>query len=260
MNHPNAFLEKLTSSSLRLHKGLIALGALVLMLLVVSYLGVQRMVGEQSDTTRSHFARLMENIGEQQAFLASLSQQSTQGDFLSASISVPPAFKALSEQGPDIYEGREFSFSLPYSVKLNPKRLAASQQAKVFDLAAQLAAYYSAFWSASHYQSPQVLLFNGPDNFDISVPAAGHLRGDGQVQGGFFADVVRQVEARLHTDPQQPPDGQVHWQALQRHHANGELPDIARLYPHRTGSGTPAYPGRKPARAGSVAAQSFADQ
>lgn len=213
MNHPNAFLEKLTSSSLRLHKGLIALGALVLMLLVVSYLGVQRMVGEQSDTTRFHFARLMENIGEQQAFLASLSQQSTQGDFLSASISVPPAFKALSEQGPDIYEGREFSFSLPYSVKLNPKRLAASQQAKVFDLAAQLAAYYSAFWSASHYQSPQVLLFNGPDNFDISVPAAGHLRGDGQVQGGFFADVVRQVEARLHTDPQQPPDGQVHWQA-----------------------------------------------
>lgn len=254
MNHPNAFLEKLTSSSLRLHKSLIALGALVLMLLVVSYLGVQRMVGEQSDTTRFHFARLMENIGEQQAFLVSLSQQSTQGDLLPASVSVPPALKALPEQGPDIYEGREFSFSLPYSVKLNPKRLAASQKAKVFDLAAHLAAYYSAFWSASHYQSPQVLLFNGPDNFDISVPAAGHLRGDGQVQGGFFADVVRQVEARLHADPQQPPDGQVHWKAY------SDPPDIAGLYPHRTGSGTPAYPGRKPARAGSVAAQSFADQ
>ncbi|WP_073526661.1 ATP-binding protein [Pseudomonas fluorescens] len=213
MNHPNAFLEKLTSSSLRLNKGLIVLGALVLVLLGVSYLGVNRMVGEQSDTTHFHFARLMENIGEQQVFLANLSQQSAQGELLPASISVPPALKALPEQGPDVYEGREFSFSLPYSVKLNPKRLAASQQAKVFDLAAHLAAYYSAFWSASHYQSPQVLLFNGPDNFNISVPAAGHLRGDGQVQGGFFADVVRQVEARLHADPQHPLDGQVHWKA-----------------------------------------------
>ncbi len=213
MNHPNAFLEKLASSSLRLNKGLMVLGALVLVLAGISYLGVQRMIGEQSDTTRFHFARLMENIAEQQAFLATVSRQSTQGDLLPPLTSVQPSPKALPEQGSNIYEGQEFSFSLPYSVMINPERIAPNQHTKVFDLAAHLAAFYSAFWSASHYQSPQVLLFNGPDNFDISVPSAGALRGAGQIQGGAFADVVRQVETRLHENPHQPPDNQVHWKA-----------------------------------------------
>ncbi|CRM68071.1 hybrid sensor histidine kinase/response regulator [Pseudomonas sp. 25 R 14] len=214
MNQPNAFLEKLASSSLRLNKGLMVLGALVLVLAGISYVGVQRMIGEQSDTTRFHFARLMENIAEQQAFLATVSQQSAQGDLLPPLTSAQPTPRALPEQGPNIYEGREFSYSLPYSVKLNPARIAPSQRTKVFDLAAHLTAFYSAFWSASHYQSPQVLLFNGPDNFDISVPSAGALRDAGQIQGGAFANVVHRVETSLHENPRQPPDNQVHWKAF----------------------------------------------
>lgn len=226
MNHSNAFLEKLASSSLRLNKGLMVLSALVLVLGGISYLSVQHMVREQSDTTRFHFARLMENIGEQQDFLATLSRQSTQGDLLPPLTSAQPAPKPLPEHGPNIYEGREFSFSLPYSVKLNPRGIAPNQHARVFDLAAHLAAFYSAFWSASHYQSPQVLLFNGPDSFDISIPATGYLRGDGQIQGGIFADVVSQVEAQLHQNPHQPPDNQVHWKAFGDDSSNAVTPTL----------------------------------
>lgn len=39
MPHTNAFLDKLASSSLRLNKSLLLLGALVLLLLGISYLG-----------------------------------------------------------------------------------------------------------------------------------------------------------------------------------------------------------------------------
>jgi two-component system capsular synthesis sensor histidine kinase RcsC len=208
MNHPNALLEKLTSSSLRLNKGLMVLSALVLLLVGISYLGVQRTLEEQRDTMGFHFARLMENIREQETFLNAVQRQSAKGFVLDARISPLFQQKNLPDQGPDVYEGQQFSFSLPFSVKIATDKIAASEQPKVFALAAHLSDYYSAFWSASHYQSPQVFLFNIPDNFDITVPATGHLRREGQIQGGAFGDVVKQVKKQLHD---QTLDNQVHW-------------------------------------------------
>lgn len=212
MNHPNAFFEKLASSSLRLNRGLIVLCAVVLLLIGISYWGVQRMIEEQRDTVRFHFARLMENIHEHEAFLNALSRQSVRGELLDSQSSPLFLQSSLPDEGPDIYQGQEFSFSLPFSVKVSPARIDASQRPKVFALGAHLANYYSAFWSASHYQSPQVLLFNVPDNFDISVPAAGRLRGAGQIQGGEFVEVVKQVLQRLHDKNPTPLGSQVHWE------------------------------------------------
>jgi len=208
MNRSNSLLEKLASSSLRLNKGLIVLGALVLLLVGISYLGVQRTLEEQRDTMGFHFARLMENIREQEAFLNAIQQQGAKSSILDGRISPLFQQKKLPDQGPDVYEGQQFSFSLPFSVKIATDKIAASEQPKVFALAAHLSDYYSAFWSASHYQSPQVFLFNVPDNFDITVPATGYLRRDGQIQGGVFGDVVKQVKKQLHD---QTLDNQVHW-------------------------------------------------
>ncbi|WP_192564809.1 hybrid sensor histidine kinase/response regulator [Pseudomonas gozinkensis] len=208
MNHPNALLEKLASSSLRLNKGFIVLGALVLILIGISYLGIQRTLEEQRDTMGFHFARLMENIREQEAFLKAVQRYSAKGPVLDARVSPLFQQKNLPDQGPDVYEGRQFSFSMPFSVKIASDKIAVGEQPKVFALAAHLSDYYSAFWSASHYQSPQVFLFNVPDNFDITVPATGHIRRDGQIQGGIFGDVVAQVRKQLHD---QSLDNQVHW-------------------------------------------------
>jgi two-component system, NarL family, capsular synthesis sensor histidine kinase RcsC len=211
MNHPNALLEKLASSSLRLNKGLTVLCATVLLLIGISAWGVQRMLEEQHDTVRFHFARLLENLREQEAFLNEVSRQSAKGELL-ASLPSPMALqKLLPDEGPDVYEGRQFSFSLPFSVKVNPEKVALSQHPKVFTLAAHLADDYSAFWSASHYQSPQVFLFNVPDNFDIAVPAAGRLRGAGQIQGGEFVEVMKHVLQRLHDKNPKPLDSRIHW-------------------------------------------------
>lgn len=123
MNHSNALLEKLTSSSLRQNKGLIVLVGLVLLLLGIGYLGVQRMVDEHRDITSFHFARLMENIQEQETFLGNILRKSAGGN-LSPSTALPPYLqKPLPEEGPNIYEGREFPLSCPTALKSIPRKL-----------------------------------------------------------------------------------------------------------------------------------------
>ncbi|WP_339456048.1 hybrid sensor histidine kinase/response regulator [Pseudomonas sp. EA_65y_Pfl1_P120] len=212
MPHPNAFMEKLANSSSRLNKTLLVLGALLLLLLGISYVGVKRMVEERRDTVQFHFTRLMENVREQEVFLQDIARESAKGERLPAALLPPYTQKPLPDEGRNIYEGRGLPFSLPYSLKINPDRIAPSQYRKIFALGTHLAAYYSAFWSASHYQSPQVLLVNGPDNFDLAVPSAGRLRGNGQTQIGHLVDVMTQLNKRLRGQNLPPPDLQVRWE------------------------------------------------
>ncbi|MBH3368246.1 response regulator [Pseudomonas carnis] len=211
MHPPNAFLEKLASSSSRLNKGLLVLGALVPLLLGISYLGVLRMLEEQRDTLDFHFARLMENIHEQEMFLRDAAVESAKGQIKPWTYLLPHMQRPLPEEGPNVYEGRALPFSLPYSLKINPDKIAADQYPKVFALGTYLAAYYSAFWATSHYQSPQVMLLNGPDNFDVIVPSTGRLRGAEPTQVSTLVGVMTQLNQRLETHNTAQADHQVHW-------------------------------------------------
>jgi len=199
MHPPNAFLEKLASSSSRLNKGLLVLGALVPLLLGISYLGVLRMLDEQRDTLDFHFARLMENIHEHEAFLRNAALESVKGEIKPSTSLPPPMQRPLPEEGPNVYEGRALPFSLPYSLKINPDKITADQSPNIFALGTYLAAYYSAFWATSHYQSPQVMLLNGPGNFDVTVPSAGRLRGAGPTRVNALVEVMTQLNQRLET-------------------------------------------------------------
>jgi two-component system capsular synthesis sensor histidine kinase RcsC len=212
MPHPDTVLEKLASSSSRLNKSLLVLTALVLLLLGLSYVGVMRMIEERRDTLQFHFAALMENVREQEVFLRDIARESAKDEPLPTSTLPPPIQKALPEEGPNTYEGRGLPFSLPYSLKINPDKIAADQYPRVFALGTHLAAYYSAFWSASHYQSPQVVLINGPDNFDVVVPAAGRLRGANPMQIGEVVQAMTQVNKRMRERNSSPRDFQVHWE------------------------------------------------
>ncbi|MDF9620563.1 response regulator [Pseudomonas entomophila] len=212
MSHPDTVLEKLASSSSRLNKGLLVLTALVLLLLGISYVGVMRMIEEQHGTLQFHFAALMENVREQEAFLRDIARESANDEPLPTSTLTLSLQKALPEEGPNIYEGRGLPFSLPYSVKINPDKIAADQYPRIFALGSYLAAFYSAFWSASHYQSPQVILINGPDNFDMAVPAAGRLRGANPMQIGELMQTMTKMNKRMREHNSPPRDLQVHWE------------------------------------------------
>jgi two-component system capsular synthesis sensor histidine kinase RcsC len=198
---------------------------MVLLLMGISYVGVKRMIEEQHDSVQLHFARLMENIREQELFLQQISRRGVEGKRL-PDIMPPYAQKPLPDEGPDIYEGRGLPFSLPYSLKIDPDRIAADQHPKVLALGAYLAAYYSAFWSASHYQSPQVVLINGPDNFDLAVPSAGRLRDTAQTQIRHLVDVLTHLNQRLHAQSTQRQDLAVHWEPYQATEGDKTAPSL----------------------------------
>lgn len=172
----NALLDKLANSSLHLNKGMAVLFALALLLTGISYWGIQRVIKEQRASVDVHFARLMENIREHEAFLNTVSRESTKGRLLESLHAPLRVHDAAPDEGNNVYVGREYSYSLPFSVKINPATIPALQHTKITELGAHLANYYSAYWSASHDQAPQVFVFNVPDNFEISVPAHGRLR------------------------------------------------------------------------------------
>lgn len=226
MKHDNALLDKLTRSSLRLNKGMMVLLGLALLLVGTSYWSFQRLIEEQHDTVRFHFARLMENIREQEVFLRSLGQRSHQGELLKDENAQVRLLKALPEEGPNIYQGQEFSYSMPFSAKIDPEKIAASEHAKIFSLGVHLATFYSAFWSTSHYQSPHVFLFNQDGNFDITVPAAGHARTKTVPLNETFIDMVKAVVDRLPRDHQLLSEGEVCWQ---HYGASATSPGPARM-------------------------------
>lgn len=213
MNHDNPFLDNLTRSSMRLNKGLLILLGLTLLLVGISYWSGRRLLEEQHDTFRFHFARLMENIHEHESFLKKSSEQSRTGE-LTAEETSSYQKRSLPDEGPNTYESREYSFSIPFSLSINAARINQRELPKVFSLGAHLTHYYSAFWAISHYQSPQTFLFNTNDNFYISVPGAGHT------QGSLWRETVpnkvlaQQVLKRVLAKSNQPADGVVTWETF----------------------------------------------
>lgn len=171
MKHSNALLENLARSSLRLSKGMLLLVGLAVLLVGATYWSLQRLIEEHHDDVRFHFARLMENVQEQELFLTSLRQRSLRGELLIHDVDHVRRVEPDLQAGTGVLRGQENPFSMPFNVRLGPQAEDPAEAAKVLTLGAYLSAYYSAFWSTSHYQSPQAFLFNRQGGFDVSVPA-----------------------------------------------------------------------------------------
>lgn len=90
MKQYNVLLDNLARSSVRLNKGMTVLLGLALLLAGFSLWSVERLIVEHSDTVSIHFARLMENVQEQETFLRSLVQRSAQGQLLDFLVSSNP--------------------------------------------------------------------------------------------------------------------------------------------------------------------------
>ncbi|MBM1189230.1 hybrid sensor histidine kinase/response regulator [Pseudomonas lundensis] len=226
MNTRDGLLDKFANRSLHLHNGLAVLLAVVLLLVGISYWGIQRMFEEQRNNVNYHFARLMENIREQEAFLNIVSRESIKGRLLESLHASMNVKDLAPEMGANTYVAREYSFSLPFSVKTNPATIPNLHNTKITLLGAHLANYYSAYWSASHYQSPQVYVFNVPDNFEIGVPALGRLRGAALPWLGEPAAVIRQI-LKFHPEiSEKVADTSVHWLQFDNKPETGIAPSI----------------------------------
>ncbi|MFJ2709434.1 response regulator [Pseudomonas sp. NPDC087346] len=212
MKQSRMTLDNLTRSSMRLNKGLLASLGVGLLLVGFSYWAMQRLLAEEQDTVSFHFARLMENVKRHEAFLHEVSRTSIQGDLQNPDVAVRYTHQRLNEQGREIFDVREFSYSIPFSVHFVRKAPDAANMGRVFDLGVHLASLYSSFWSTSHYQAPQVFLFNTSGNFDIVVPSSGALHTYVQPPVEPFNDVVNRVARHFVLNNGDGADEQVHWE------------------------------------------------
>ncbi|WP_404939809.1 response regulator [Pseudomonas sp. JDS08PS003] len=212
MKYSDTFLENLTRSSIRLNKGLLILAGLALLLFATLYWAAQRLIDEQNSTVRFHFARLMENIQEQELFLRRLASRQSIEALLADEPSALYLQQPLPSEGKTAYEGQQAPYSIPFSLNFNHQQLAASELPKVFALGLHLSTFYSAFWSTSHYHAPRTFLFNTFGNFDISVPAARHARGNPWSSNRPYNSVVERVLRHLAVKNNGFPDNQVYWE------------------------------------------------
>ncbi|MCU1717101.1 hybrid sensor histidine kinase/response regulator [Pseudomonas sp. 5P_3.1_Bac2] len=131
---------------------------------------------EAEDKIHFHFTRLMGDIQEHERFLATIAHQSdavTQA----RDRQVVPLQQLLVgvREGLAFYEGREFSFAMPFSLARTDTPIDVEHDKGVFALGVMLANFYSRFWSLSAYPSPQTAIIDLHGHTSLAVPAFGHM-------------------------------------------------------------------------------------
>lgn len=212
MKDSSTFLENLTRSSLRLNKGMLMLLGLASLLFAILYWATERLIDEQYSAVRLHFAHMMENIQEQELFLKRLaSSQSIESMMIDAPHHLYRQ-QPLHNLGENTYEGQEYPFSTPFGLNFNHQQLPTSELPKVFTLGVHLSTFYSTFWSTSRYPAPRTFLFNAFGNFDISIPAARHMRGTAWRSDSAYNNAVDRVLRHLAEKNSGSPDHTVYWE------------------------------------------------
>lgn len=110
MKQYNALLENLARSSLRLNKGMTVLLGLALLLAGFSLWSLERLIDEHSDTVSIHFARLMENVQEQETFLEAPVQRSAKGSCSTTHVRSSRRWHPCPRKGRTSTRARSFHF------------------------------------------------------------------------------------------------------------------------------------------------------
>ncbi|RMP65607.1 hypothetical protein ALQ18_04094 [Pseudomonas marginalis pv. marginalis] len=213
MKHNNAVLEAFTRSSLRLNKGLMVLIGIALLLVLTNYWSLQRSVETRYGATRFHFARLMENLAEQESYLKSLTHPGIQAELTRATHVQVSLKSRMIDNHRTLYEGQKYSFSVPFNVKFDEQQIAAADRPPIFALGAHLTSYYSAFWSSSPYEAPQTFLINRHTPYTLTIPSVGYQRREITEDTGNLMALVNAVQQTLEQTPQPLEQNRVYWQA-----------------------------------------------
>ncbi|VXC35688.1 hybrid sensor histidine kinase/response regulator [Pseudomonas sp. 8O] len=210
-SHDNGLIRKLANSSLRLNAMLLGVVALTLLLVGVSYWALSRVVEQERDKFYFHFGRLVGDIREHEAFLLRIAQQSNDSA-QAPSREVITVQSKLIDRGPEreVYEGREFSFAMPFTLVRPAIPMSAATQ-ETFSFGVKLANFYSSFWSMSAYPSPQIFLLDVEGTTSIAVPSLGTLADGTSLTPQTYWPFMARIRALLTTSPEQQLDRPVQW-------------------------------------------------
>lgn len=174
MSDAHSPIRTLARTSLRLNVFLVVSVLLVIVLVLACYWSLLRLVEEEGDIVEFHFLRLMGNIHSHEDFLAQLARRTDETTRRLDQAVIPLQYKLL-ERSPRItlYEGREFSFSLPFNLAMREEGnggLAASDKG-ILSLGVMLSNVYSSYWTTSRYPATQVFLLDMQKPISLAVPA-----------------------------------------------------------------------------------------
>ena len=221
MEHNEGSIGKLARSSQRLNFWLFGLLALSLGLVGVSFWAIKRVLQEEYDKIDFHFSRLMGDIREHEAFLLRIAQQSDEATRKRDQDVVPLQLSLQWREGPmEVYEGREFSFAMPFTLAARDHAPADGVSTGPFSLGVMLANFYSSVWSTSSYPAPQALLFDLDGTTSIAVPALASSPGRGGLARDTFLEVAARVAAGVRERPPPAHDYQVHWGRADTYHGD----------------------------------------
>lgn len=214
--HDHGSIRKLASTSLRLNVVLLCAVSLALMLVGACYWALGRVVQEERDKVHFHFTRLVGDIHEHEAFLNRIAQQSDESTQRQDLDVIPLQRRMLiRENGMEIHEGREFSFAMSFTLAQQVRQIGPGERPGTFSFGVMLANFYSSYWSASSFPSPQVLVLDLHGPTSLAVPSIGNFRGQRPLTRGNYLTVIDRVGEALEERSPKRSDIQVHWAQAQ---------------------------------------------
>lgn len=211
MKHASLRLGALALSSQRLNKGLLLLAGLTLLLTSTSYWAIHRLVEAEQEKVEFHFARVIENIHEHEAFLrnvASAYDRTNRGLLPDVQ---PASRRALgSDDARSLFQGRGLPLSLPFTLS-HGRQLSRTDTHGAFSLGTQLTDYYSTYWSGSYYASPQLFVFAPAGQFDIAIPGIDGVRQRLPLQQAHYLTIAGRLRDQLQPQRALLGGGVVRW-------------------------------------------------
>ena len=219
-------IRKLATTAVRLNKVLICAIFLNLLTLAACCWALTRVVKEERSKVSLHFSRLVSGVHQHEDFLTRIAQHgNAAAPERTANGAVVPHRLLSDELGERVYEGAEYSFSMPFT--LAQQHAAQLPHPGNFALGGLLASFYSYFWSTSAYPSPQVFMIGVQGNTSMAVPAIGHF--PALTMASYFS-TVRNIYGALSPPALAEPRPKVRWSPARHYSASGSRELLAYLY------------------------------
>ncbi|MBF8792099.1 response regulator [Pseudomonas monteilii] len=214
MNDIHSPVRKLAKTSLRLNVFLVVSILLVIVLIFTCFWSFLRLVEDQEEIVEFHFKRLMGNIHSHEDFLEQLARRTDDATRRLDQATIPLQYKLLERSSRiTLYEGREFSFSLPFNLAVREERAEEMGQKYkgILSLGVMLSNVYSSYWTTSRYPATQVFLLDMQAPVSLAVPAMDAIYEAGGSERDHYLQAVEKIREHVRAEVAGQQFRGVHW-------------------------------------------------
>ncbi|WP_095112987.1 hybrid sensor histidine kinase/response regulator [Pseudomonas sp. Irchel 3H7] len=212
---PDNSIKKFARTSLRLNRLLIVSFSLLFVLIGITYWVGERLVQEQLYKVQLHFDRLVGGIHEQETFLQRIARPTDEATQRQNRANVPIQLQKLKDdQGYSLYEGKEFSFAMPFMLAIPSSPEDPDGKLKIGKLGVLISNFYGSYWSTSPYSAPQTYILDLDSKTSIAVPAADFAVPRGRTGKAIYANQSEGLKDKILKVDKAGSDGSTRWTSV----------------------------------------------